>query len=117
MNELFLFSQKQYRMMEFFWEAGRPLARADLLEHAQRLGLSWKPATVRILLGSLLEKGALETAGYRLRFPRPGRTFRPAYPRQYYTRRCYEQAARLAAREGAAPEQPAPVQKLCGRKK
>lgn len=117
MNACYLFGNKEFLMMDLFWEADRPLARADLLERAQRLGLSWKPATVRILLGSLLEKGALETAGYRLRFPRPGRTFRPAYPRQYYARLCYEQAARLAAREGAVPEQPAPVQKLCGRKK
>lgn len=79
--------------MELFWDADLPLARAEILERASQRECSWKPNSVHILVNSLLDKGALQVAGYYLNSRKLGRTFEPAITREDYAIMQVEQAA------------------------
>lgn len=93
MKGYFLLSKKEMELMELFWDAGCPLARAEILERAENRQCSWKPNSVHILVNSLLDKGALQVAGYYLNSRKLGRTFEPALSRQDYALMQVAQAA------------------------
>ena len=71
-----------YEDMDVLWDAGEPLSRADLLEHSEEK--SWKDSSVHILLNGLLQKGAIEEAGFVRRSKTYGRTFVPTMSREQY---------------------------------
>ena len=48
-------TRSEMEIMDVLWEAGKPLSRADLLEHTEEK--TWKDSSVHILLNSLLQKG------------------------------------------------------------
>ena len=54
-------TRSEMEIMDVLWEAGKPLSRADLLEHTEEK--TWKDSSVHILLNSLLQKGAIQEAG------------------------------------------------------
>ena len=99
MKNHFTLSKKEKELMELFWDAGCPLARAEILERAATRECSWKPNSVHILVNSLLDKGALKVSGFYLNSRKLGRTFEPAMTREDYAFMQVEQAASLARTE------------------
>lgn len=73
----FTLSKKEMEVMELFWDAGCPLARSEILERAAQRPCTWKPNSVHILINSLMDKGALQVAGFYLDSRKLGRTFEP----------------------------------------
>ena len=54
-------TRSEMEIMDVLWETGKPLSRADLLEHTEEK--TWKDSSVHILLNSLLQKEAIREAG------------------------------------------------------
>ena len=46
-------TRSEMEIMDVLWETGKPLSRADLLEHTEEK--TWKDSSVHILLNSLLQ--------------------------------------------------------------
>lgn len=82
---MFSLSKKEMEMMEILWDAGEPLARQDFLDRAAERKCSWKPNSIHILLNSMMDKGAVEVAGWYLNSHRLGRTFEPTVSREEYS--------------------------------
>lgn len=80
----FLLSKKEQELMDIFWEAEEPLSRAEILERAEQRQCSWKPNSIHILLNALLEKKAIDVAGYYLNSRKLGRTFQAGVTPQEY---------------------------------
>ena len=75
-------TKSEMEIMDVFWAAQIPLSRADLLGHEE--GKSWKDSSVHILLNGLLQKGAIQEAGFVRRSKTYGRTFLPTLTREEY---------------------------------
>ncbi len=84
MKDGFTLSKKEKELMDIFWNADAPLSRADILERAEQQKCSWKPNSVHILLNSLLDKKAIQVAGFYLNSRKLGRTFEAAVSREDY---------------------------------
>jgi predicted transcriptional regulator len=69
-------------IMDVLWNEGKPLSRSDLLQRNEEK--SWKDSSVHILLNGLLQKGAIEEAGFVRRSKTYGRTFVPTMSREQY---------------------------------
>lgn len=69
-------SKNEIEVMDVFWDTGKPLSRAELLNLS--VDRSWKPNSVHILINSLLKKGALREAGFVRSGKTYGRTFEAA---------------------------------------
>ncbi len=98
----FTLSKKEKELMDIFWTAEAPLSRAEILEHAAEQKCSWKPNSVHILVNSLLDKNAVQVAGFYLSSRKLGRTFEPAITREDYAIMQVEIAADQAKAEGVA---------------
>ncbi len=72
----------ELEIMDVLWEAGKPMARSDLLAYPEEK--SWKDSSVHILLNGLLQKGAIIEAGVVKRSKTYGRVFLPALTREEY---------------------------------
>lgn len=70
--------------MDIFWNSDAPLTRAEILERAEEQKCSWKPNSIHILVNSLLDKKAVQVAGFYLNSRKLGRTFEPAITREEY---------------------------------
>ena len=66
-------TKSELELMETLWQAGRPLARFEILEQADNP--SWSPNTIHILLNSLLKKEAIREAGFVKRTKTYGRLY------------------------------------------
>ena len=75
-------TKNELEVMDVFWEADKPLSRAELLNLS--VDKSWKANSVHILLNSLLNKGALREAGFARSGKTYGRTFAPAVTCEEY---------------------------------
>jgi len=75
-------THNEIEVMDVFWEAQKPLSRAELLNLS--VDKSWKSNSVHILLNSLLKKGALREAGFVRSGKTYGRTFEPAVTCEEY---------------------------------
>lgn len=100
MKNLFTLSKKEKELMQLFWEADAPLARSEILERAAQRQCTWKPNSVHILVNSLLDKKALQVAGFYLNSRKLGRTFEPAVTPEEYAMMQIEIAAVQAKAEG-----------------
>ncbi len=100
MGKLYTFSKKEKELMDIFWDAGAPLSRAEILERAEQRKCSWKPNSIHILVNSLLDKKAVQVAGFYLSSRKLGRTFEPAITREQYAVMQVELAAGRARDEG-----------------
>lgn len=99
----FTLSKKEQELMELFWDAKRPLARAEILELAAARATSWKPNSIHILVNSLMDKGALQVAGYYLSSRKLGRTFEPTLAPQDYRLMQVRHAVAQAVEAGCDP--------------
>ena len=75
-------TKSEMQIMDVFWNEGRALSRADLLECSE--DKSWKDSSVHILLNGLLSKGILREAGMVKCSKTYGRTFLPTMSREVY---------------------------------
>lgn len=66
-------TKSELEIMETLWQAGRPLARYEILE--QSVDPSWSPSTIHILLNGLLKKEAIREAGFIKRTKTYGRLY------------------------------------------
>ncbi len=96
MKNLFSLSKKEKELMDIFWDAEAPLSRVEILERAEQRKCSWKPNSIHILVNSLLDKKAVQVAGFYLNSRKIGRTFEPAITKEQYA----IMQVRLAIREG-----------------
>lgn len=102
MAKRFTLSKKEKELMDLFWDADAPLSRAEILERAEKRKCSWKPNSVHILVNSLLDKKAVQVAGFYLNSRKLGRTFEPALSREDYAVMQVELAANQARAEGVS---------------
>ncbi len=100
MKNLFSLSKKEKELMDIFWDAEAPLSRVEILERAEQRKCSWKPNSIHILVNSLLDKKAVQVAGFYLSSRKLGRTFEPAITREQYAVMQVELAAGRARDEG-----------------
>lgn len=75
-------TKSELEIMNVLWNAQQPLSRSDLLEHSEEK--SWKDSSVHILLNGLLQKHAIEEAGFVRRTKTYSRTFLPTMTREEY---------------------------------
>ena len=75
-------TRSELEIMETLWEAGRPLARFEILEQSQ--DASWSPRTIHILLNGLLKKEAIREAGFVKRVKTYGRIYAANISREEY---------------------------------
>lgn len=72
----------ELEIMDVLWAAAKPLSRADFLSCSGEK--SWKDSSIHILLNGLLQKGAIQEAGFIKRSKTYGRTFLPTLTREQY---------------------------------
>ena len=58
----FRLTKSENEIMELLWREGRPLSRSEIIDLTP--DRTWKPASIHILLNSMLEKGAIQVAGF-----------------------------------------------------
>lgn len=75
-------TRSEREIMDVFWDEGKSLSRADLLECSK--DKSWKDSSVHILLNGLLEKKVIHEAGFVKRNKTFGRVFLPTMTREEY---------------------------------
>lgn len=75
-------TRSELEIMETLWEAGRPLARYEILELSE--SPSWSPSTIHILLNGLLKKEAIREAGFIKRVKTYGRLYTANITRESY---------------------------------
>ena len=69
-------------VMELLWREGRPLSRSEIIDLTP--DRTWKPASIHILLNSMLEKGAIQVAGFVQSTKNYARTFTPTLTADEY---------------------------------
>ncbi len=74
-KNFFRLTKSESEIMELLWREKRPLSRSEIIELTPER--TWKPASIHILLNSMLEKGAIEVAGFIQSTKNYARTFTP----------------------------------------
>ena len=74
-KNFFRLTNSESEIMELLWREKRPLSRSEIIELTPER--TWKPASIHILLNSMLEKGAIEVAGFIQSTKNYARTFTP----------------------------------------
>lgn len=69
----FRLTKSENEIMDLLWKEGRPLSRSEIIDLTPNR--SWKPASIHILLNSMLEKGAIQVAGFVQSTKNYARTF------------------------------------------
>ena len=78
----FRLTKSENEIMELLWREGRPLSRSDIIDLTP--DRTWKPASIHILLNSMLEKGAIQVAGFVQSTKNYARTFTPTLTADEY---------------------------------
>lgn len=73
-------TSRELEVMEIFWNAREPLARAELL--AQLDKDSWKPPAIHAFLNNLIKKGVLRISGFYQEGRSIGRKYEAAIARE-----------------------------------
>lgn len=78
----FRLTKSENEIMELLWREGRPLSRSEIIDLTP--DRTWKPASIHILLNSMLEKGAIQVAGFVQSTKNYARTFTPTLTADEY---------------------------------
>ena len=78
----FRLTKSENEIMELMWKEGHPLSRSEIIDLTPER--SWKPSSIHILLNSLLEKNAIEVAGFVQTTKNYARTFPPCVSSDTY---------------------------------
>lgn len=83
-------TRSELEIMETLWAADRPLPRSEIIELSP--DRTWSVTTIHILLNSLLQKGAIQEAGFVKRNKTYGRLYSPAISgEEYYAKSVFRQ--------------------------
>ena len=74
-NHYFRLTKSETEIMDLLWREDRPLSRSEIIDLTPER--SWKPASIHILLNSMLDKGAIAVAGFVQSTKNYARTFSP----------------------------------------
>ena len=72
-------SSNEYRIMQLLWNEGRPLSRAEILKGTE--GRNWNPASIHLILNSMISKGAIRITDEEKKY---GRTYETCYSQDEY---------------------------------
>lgn len=78
----FRLTKSENEIMELMWKEGHPLSRSEIIELTPER--TWKPSSIHILLNSMLEKNAIEVAGFVQSTKNYARTFTPCVSSDTY---------------------------------
>lgn len=78
----FRLTKSENEIMELMWKEGHPLSRSEIIELTP--DRTWKPSSIHILLNSMLEKNAIEVAGFVQSTKNYARTFTPCVSSDTY---------------------------------
>lgn len=81
-QKYFRLTKSESEIMDLMWKEGRPLSRSEIIDLTP--DRSWKPASIHILLNSMLEKNAIEVAGFVQSTKNYARTFVPTLSADEY---------------------------------
>lgn len=81
-QKYFRLTKSESEIMDLMWKEGRPLSRSEIIDLTPER--SWKPASIHILLNSMLEKNAIEVAGFVQSTKNYARTFVPTLSADEY---------------------------------
>ena len=81
-HKYFRLTKSENEIMNLMWKEGRPLSRSEIIELIPER--SWKPASIHILLNSMLDKNAIEVAGFVQSTKNYARTFMPTLTADEY---------------------------------
>lgn len=82
LKSYFRLTRSETEIMELLWSEDRPLSRSEIIELTPNR--TWKPASIHILLNSMLDKGAIEVAGFIQSTKNYARTFAPTLTADEY---------------------------------
>lgn len=78
----FRLTRSENEIMELMWKEGHPLSRSEIIELTPER--TWKPSSIHILLNSMLDKKAIEVAGFVQSTKNYARTFTPCVSADSY---------------------------------
>lgn len=79
----FKLTKSENEIMELLWSEGRPLSRSEIIKLTPNR--SWKPASIHILLNSMLDKQAIQVTGFVQSTKNYARTFAPTLTADEYS--------------------------------
>lgn len=79
-------SQNEYLIMALLWREGRPLSRAEILRGTE--GRNWNPASIHLILNSMLSKGAIKITDEEKKY---GRTYEAVITKEDHVLQCIEE--------------------------
>lgn len=79
-------SRNEYLIMSLLWREDRPLSRAEILKGTE--GRDWNPASVHLILNSMLSKGAIRITDEEKKY---GRTYEAVITREDHMLGCIEE--------------------------
>ena len=79
-------SRNEYLIMSLLWREDRPLSRAEILKGTE--GRDWNPASVHLILNSMLSKGAIRITDEEKKY---GRTYEAVITREDHMIGCIEE--------------------------
>ena len=72
MTNATILSSNEYEIMDLMWREKKPITRADVLKGTPNK--SWNPASVHLILNSMLSKGVIKITDDAVKY---GRTYEP----------------------------------------
>lgn len=78
----FKLTKSENEIMELMWKEGHPLSRSEIIELTP--DRTWKSSSIHILLNSMLDKEAIEVAGFVQSTKNYARTFVPCISADHY---------------------------------
>ncbi|CCX38767.1 transcriptional regulator BlaI/MecI/CopY family [Clostridium sp. CAG:1013] len=82
LKNYFRLTRSETEIMELLWSENRPLSRSEIIDLTPNR--TWKPASIHILLNSMLDKGSIEVAGFIQSTKNYARTFAPTLTADEY---------------------------------
>ena len=74
-------SENEMLIMELLWKEDRPMTRAEILKGTE--GRNWNPASIHLILNSMISKGAIRITDEKKKY---GRTYETLINREDYAR-------------------------------
>ena len=79
-------SRNEYAIMHLLWKEKRPLSRAELLKGT--VGRNWNPASIHLILNSMLSKGVIKITDEEKKY---GRTYETMISEEEFTLQCIDE--------------------------
>lgn len=80
-------SHNEYLIMALLWKENRPLSRAEILKGTE--GRNWNPASIHLILNSMLSKGAIKITDEEKKY---GRTYEAVITKEDHMMKCIDES-------------------------